>query len=181
MSGNIPLLALYAFMAWTETALPFYLVWIIECDLEGNRRGQIEVQSRYLGERTEEMNRILRIAGNPATIRMRHLSNTRLGLLLLHQPACVSKYYHCDLFVYNSMEQDISSEVKTHLVKKYFHGNRRSVTVFRRAHLRSLFWVKAIHIFTSYLLYIQHNDNFPSKLSYPYFSVLFRVLGYKVL
>jgi hypothetical protein len=65
MSGMIPLLRLYTFIVWTETALPFFLCdFIIECDLEGNGRGPVEVQSRYFIEGTEENYKSLRIASN---------------------------------------------------------------------------------------------------------------------
>ena len=35
ISGVIPLLLLYAFMAWAGTNLPFLLLWRNECELDG--------------------------------------------------------------------------------------------------------------------------------------------------
>jgi hypothetical protein len=140
MSGMITLLRLYTFMAWAETLCLFVLCdFLIECDLEGNGRGPLEVQSRYFIEGTEENYKSLRIAGNWAKIRIRHLLSTSLGLLALHESDCLTKHYHLDLFACHSVEPNTSSEVKNHVVERYFHGTRKSVTVFRKAHCRSVF------------------------------------------
>jgi hypothetical protein len=116
-------------------------------------------------------------------IRMRHHSSTSLGLLALHDSDCLAKYYHFGLFACHSVERSTSSEIKNHLIKRYsyFNGNRKSFTAFIRAHYRSLFCVKPVHLFMSYFLYVQHIDNFPFKSRHPYLSYLFSVRGHNLL